>query len=288
MRTNTKHIIACILINLTFSVFAQNEKKPEQNELDIIITESKLCLESTDEDSVLNCLQKLQLKYNTNLPSTEKQKILSTVLSFFYDERTGISGVAGKFILEHFVSEDFTPKIIDSIKTAINSKKNNRRDMLFLIAGLTLDTSFNPILESIVINSQDIVDYSRDYFYTQHWAAKKALARIGDNTAIDFVISAADRIEDLTFKHTVFMDITYISSYKLVDLYKRYLESDLILVGYGSKPIDTPFKYLVSLPITKIFIDFPFPYKRRVYCSKEDIEEIIKLLNSKNKYKLRR
>ena len=179
-----------------------------------------------------------------------RKQVVRWLIAGTRDENTGNAGAALRFLTE-FQKNDFTRSSKDSLLSLLHNKQPHIETLAKLIGFLEIKDS-----ESILDNLSQNIKLGRK----ERWACTLALARLGNVTASQNVISAIKQIQvDDALVYQVFPDLIYTRSKHVFAYLLEQLNNNSKNCSSGDVEQDEniPCAYRIMELMTSVIVDFP-------------------------------
>jgi len=197
------------------------------------------------------------------------------------DEEPVVWQQAARLLL-NFSTVDFSDKATNTIKDALN--RSELSNEIILIGGIVGHRDEIEKLKAKYL--QEEVNSSRLWYGKSTWACQLALARIGDNAAINEVVNKITAEEEPILKITrLLKDLEYIRQPQAIEVLNEILNSEERLPSVKSGKPGTKYAYYALDLLAKSIEDFPMKSKG-VGCSKQELKGAREWMNEKSTYRI--
>ncbi len=185
-------------------------------------------------------------------------------------------------LLLNFYAADFSDKAADTIKDALN--RSELSNEIILVGGIV---GHRDEIEKLKVKYQQ-EEANSNYLWDGKptWACQLALARMGDNIAINEVVSRVTTENEPILKITrLLKDLEYIRQPQAIEVLNQILNSEERLPSVKTGRPGTKYAYHALDLLAKSIKDFPVKSKG-VGCSKQELEDARKWMNEKSTYQI--
>lgn len=268
-----------IFLSLTISVFnlsiAQKTSKLDKLLKEAVLYEKNInnLIEITSRDSLSAkyVLQRLEIYYTDNKLSTRqksynliqrlarksqqklvRQNAVFILVNGLKDKKGELTGQLYNY-LEKFYQSDFNLETMDSLRSLLQQRTSHYNRLIKLVGFLELS--------DMEIFLRDIISTESNYSKKEKWAARIALARMGDSYLLEQILETVKQnpVNDNTI-YNVIPDLVYIKQTQIIEYFLEIIYNND--KNCSSPDLDSNEKimcaYRMMEYLAPIIVDFPF------------------------------